>query len=524
MNAAREEFDEQGTYQEAWLSAYLDDELTAEQREAVEQRLAADPSVRQTLADLERVRGLVQQLPAWMAGPIEVQFAAESFALAVEEPEAEKRAEATFLEVEPLERSAHPPSDVLKEELSGESSSRRARRVGGLWWGKPLAAAASLLVAVGIVYSLWQAPSTTEMAGSPQRTDEDVDFDARPGQATAEPLSAFAEGQSERLREGLTGQSAPPSNEAINPPGADDLQDGVAETQPELMQRTESLPAPYYGQAEEEPPSSSARSMREEPRPEVDGLAPEQLRMGEDAALKSQLGATVELEPSSAPPPDAAQATNGAAPRESMSQRLGRFDESAPRPTLRIGRGGGWSEEEAAQVMPEITAILQVDPSSQPTGAAGRASTRIANQFPLFFARFRPGTQADSLAVILEESSHLKTITGESLGSIASPSSSPSLSDDSLALESDFADTGRTPTSQSESEKRQNAVASGEQHVVLFLQRSEAEAFLEKLGGRAADNLNWFRVSGETTEAQASPEQKVIVLLRTVLLLSEPKR
>ncbi len=52
-------------FQEEWLSAYLDDELTDEQRLVVEQRLAIDPAVQATLDDLRRVRTMVAKLPSW---------------------------------------------------------------------------------------------------------------------------------------------------------------------------------------------------------------------------------------------------------------------------------------------------------------------------------------------------------------------------------------------------------------------------------------------------------------------------
>lgn len=55
-------------FQEEWLSAYLDNELDDQQRQIVEQRLAADPDARAMLEDLRRVRQLVSQLPRW-SGP-----------------------------------------------------------------------------------------------------------------------------------------------------------------------------------------------------------------------------------------------------------------------------------------------------------------------------------------------------------------------------------------------------------------------------------------------------------------------
>lgn len=61
--------DDDTEYREEWLSAYLDDELTEEQQLIVERRLAGDSAAQATLNDLKRIRGLVQQLPAW-SGPI----------------------------------------------------------------------------------------------------------------------------------------------------------------------------------------------------------------------------------------------------------------------------------------------------------------------------------------------------------------------------------------------------------------------------------------------------------------------
>ena len=52
-------------FQEEWLSAYLDGELTSEQRSAVEARLQYDSNVQQMLLDLQKVRSLVAGLPEW---------------------------------------------------------------------------------------------------------------------------------------------------------------------------------------------------------------------------------------------------------------------------------------------------------------------------------------------------------------------------------------------------------------------------------------------------------------------------
>ena len=64
----------QHEFEDHLLSAYLDDELSADERALVEQRLAVDPVARELLEDLKRLRGLVATLPAWQGA--DLQFTA----------------------------------------------------------------------------------------------------------------------------------------------------------------------------------------------------------------------------------------------------------------------------------------------------------------------------------------------------------------------------------------------------------------------------------------------------------------
>ncbi len=54
-------------FQQHWLSAYLDNELSNDERALVERRLQEDAEMRQLLEDLKRVRSLVATLArlAW---------------------------------------------------------------------------------------------------------------------------------------------------------------------------------------------------------------------------------------------------------------------------------------------------------------------------------------------------------------------------------------------------------------------------------------------------------------------------
>ena len=66
MSESRTNLDsDEGQFQEEWLSAYLDDELSSDQRRTVEERLTNDPNTQLLLEDLKRIRNLVGQLPGW---------------------------------------------------------------------------------------------------------------------------------------------------------------------------------------------------------------------------------------------------------------------------------------------------------------------------------------------------------------------------------------------------------------------------------------------------------------------------
>jgi anti-sigma factor RsiW len=59
------DFTDPAGFDESWLSAFLDNELDAAQRAAVEAKLQADPHAAEMLEDLKRIRELIGRLPAW---------------------------------------------------------------------------------------------------------------------------------------------------------------------------------------------------------------------------------------------------------------------------------------------------------------------------------------------------------------------------------------------------------------------------------------------------------------------------
>jgi len=92
--------DELGEY----LSAYLDDELSAAERQVVEQALARDPTARRQLEELRQTVGLVQSLPRRAAPPSLLQdltAAAERRQLLGEPVETERRRRPWWLSGQP---------------------------------------------------------------------------------------------------------------------------------------------------------------------------------------------------------------------------------------------------------------------------------------------------------------------------------------------------------------------------------------------------------------------------------------
>lgn len=129
-------------FQEEWLSAYLDDELTAEQRQVVEQRLAIDPAAQSMLDDLRRVRSMVSKLPSWSGSSLK-------FAIPDELPGSDKNE----LD-EALDSSNQSQSLPINSVRTSSNASNRYENSNGslVTW---LVTAASLLLMLGIGYFFW---------------------------------------------------------------------------------------------------------------------------------------------------------------------------------------------------------------------------------------------------------------------------------------------------------------------------------------------------------------------------------
>lgn len=196
--------DDDVEYQEEWLSAYLDDELTAAQRALVEQRIVEDEQAAVMLQDLMRVRSLVGKLPAWNGNSLSLADVTQKLS----RPPAKERfafadeAASEFVNDEPIDsiddrqtRRVNFPVNAgdyhndlnsgLQLQLSSASTAgvvdrdivpdfsrgRRSSSIAGFasWasaWLRPAILVASLLLALGLGFMLWPSGSSLSVATS----------------------------------------------------------------------------------------------------------------------------------------------------------------------------------------------------------------------------------------------------------------------------------------------------------------------------------------------------------------------
>ncbi|GIW97557.1 MAG: hypothetical protein KatS3mg111_0890 [Pirellulaceae bacterium] len=139
---------------EDWLSAYVDNELTAEQRQQVEQWLATDPKAQATVAELQRARKLVAQLPPWPSDtkPIVWPSSVRDDSLDAAESSADDHATGPTAPSPTSWRTPGPSSMPTAALL-------KARRQKRLWAFLAVAAAVLLAVGIGITWIPTWSPS-----------------------------------------------------------------------------------------------------------------------------------------------------------------------------------------------------------------------------------------------------------------------------------------------------------------------------------------------------------------------------
>jgi hypothetical protein len=226
-------------YTDEWLSAYLDDELSAEQRTIVEQRLVADTEAAELLKDLERVRGLVGSLPVWMGNNLPLALPsglpADSSAAEASEmasgsdelpatPQAEEpRIEGDYHnELQPAVHSmGHPagmtqPASIHPQTLETLANPRKLSPTGfsgwATTWAPFLSLAATVLLAVGVGWYLFDQVESRSVATSSGAS-------GIAGPSAAERISESASDmQAESLVEAAQAAQADQADQAVAEP------------------------------------------------------------------------------------------------------------------------------------------------------------------------------------------------------------------------------------------------------------------------------------------------------------------
>lgn len=152
-------------YEDELLSAYLDDELSPEERARVEQRLATDPAARQWLDQLRAVSRAVQDLPRETVG----EDLREAILLRA------KLATAETEDMVSAQAAPEPMSDELEWPMPKFSAGRTMR--GWVWAGLAIAAALVIMVLQPGSHKEADLPGTVAMRSDqgsvrPERTLE----------------------------------------------------------------------------------------------------------------------------------------------------------------------------------------------------------------------------------------------------------------------------------------------------------------------------------------------------------------
>ena len=150
-------------FQQHWLSAYLDNELSSDERALVERRLEEDAEARQLLDDLKRVRGLVATLPAWPGSNF--QFDMSRLSEGEDDDDVESsgpdRSHSAIHTASPIDGA-----QVVGKVVPGESVKGSARMSMAAWRGV-LSLAAGLLLLILCVPLFWQREADTFAVGTP---------------------------------------------------------------------------------------------------------------------------------------------------------------------------------------------------------------------------------------------------------------------------------------------------------------------------------------------------------------------
>jgi hypothetical protein len=516
MNTAEDNYEDQpDEYQEDWLSAYLDDELSEGQRQIVEERLRYDSAAQQLLADLSRVRKLVGSLPAWPSSSTTISLpgrvrnpvdadnvnldeagwqasnarktrqqtgvdaesdSGETIAsFQIIEPECDLDSEPDVFARQLLEDD--PLGEVNRAETEPGSvvwNSKHSSQRGLFAWIKPAVLAASLLAAAGIGYLLWKRDAAQLMVATDRNFSPTQTGQAVPAEARVEAFTASDE---------------PPENQ----PDADDAPfDTMSLPAPlatEEVESSQSAPPPSVAMKSADMASNDAglQSLPNAIDPSSDPnqpyspseATPRMFEMPQQSALPEM---SLEI-------PQTAQRSlpaTGAASIELPS------DDSTLSATLEapsdvlVAFSTGWDSQAMQQALTELRAmqmIPTVEGGQSTDGVATAGIRSVGSQVPLVIGNIEPATD---LTQTLQE---LKQVGGIQDAGLA---------EGTRVDQSEMPDPSNSP-----------------RVLILFLLKGQAEETIDRIRAYLAPGSTPVWISGATAaNSQADPLRPVVLLLK----------
>ncbi|QDV24702.1 zf-HC2 domain-containing protein [Aureliella helgolandensis] len=412
-------------FQEEWLSAYLDDELPAEQCRLVEQKIENDGDVRSTFEDLQRIRKLVLDLPSPVTTDAD-EIAALATAAPQVAPVEDHAATRIFDTCDAVENSLDSEGGYTNPLTVGNSGGPGAgvpphpqsRRSG---WPRLrlLALAASILVMLGVGRLLWpEAPmqilatngqpsngadalagTAAEPIGIPNRQSEELDR----SQWEEDPLKRALESDDFSFQ---SASATSESESAINdagafPPAAEQfsMQARAAATLP-TTPPSEAL-AETSETREMAPARNAGEAMAFEMPQELLGGAPSEPQL----ALNMATQPSAMPEPSSAAPSAKMRARSlPASPQVPEANSFGIRAEARATHRVSVLRSSSWMPTEVQQQLVAQSKLLGIDPNEMST--AGKDATSQAPQnaitAPIGLLTLSGSTTVEGLMTIAE--------------------------------------------------------------------------------------------------------------------------
>ena len=516
MNTPETEFDDGLTeFHEEWLSAYLDGELTDAQRQCVEDRLANDSAAQEMLGDLERIRGLVRELPGWSGSGLNLDVTALSDA----PPDAPSVLDASDVQLQAVMGADESQADV---PLGRPAPFAVPRRKSVLAWWRPLTLAASLLAMLGIGYALW--PSVR------QRDNMAANFFGE-NEATSPSSAATEEWDYTKDREE---NSAPPPD--------------VLFAEDEKL--SADWAAPMEMEAEEAPGRSRVERFSMPPQAADTNFGGVESLSADSQAMRGARGGGEFL-------PDAKLAKkvaeNGTVAGMGMAQLQGGIADhvprelamgeqaNSPRREVYFGRSASWTAEAMQRELTSNQALSQLRAESANQELTLLEDAQQTDFAPVAVARIPGDADGKQLferllaenGLVAEQSVTTRPLGREEqrLGALDSRQAlapkEGSNTTQNEALESFGAKPPAAPPNAAASaqagasalDRQEKFTASRSQSVVLFLTRAVAEQILKEVQPSTAKELgsgNYLWIIPATEPAARQDDERVILLMNSV--------